>query len=390
MPQNFFEPRTPVKRRQASAFEPRASSPRTGDGQAPEPARPEEPSGPPPSGQPTSGPPPREPSWLRIYWNTLRSFTRRRLGLGPRPPREDDGPRSRRPLLIAVAVTVAVALLAVAVVLTKSGGGSDPSAAPATPTATPADGEPSPQVRNAVAAWVATHVGPGQVVACDAAVCGALAARDFPASSTVWVRDSVQELQSADVAVLTSTLRARLGAAVDEVTAAEPLAAFGAGTQRVTIRAVAHAGRAAYASAATADLADRRFAGTALLKNKRLTLAASARTLLAAGQVDIRLCALLATLSSGHTLTVASFGAPSPGAGAGVPRTAMDLLTVDKAAATGTTGPAGALRALIAAQQAPYRPLSVTVRPAEAPAPAVLTVLFSQPAPVDLVDNPTP
>lgn len=400
MPQNFFEPRTPVRRV-------------PGRGLVPEPVREPE-----PVPAPEPAPVPDEPSWARIYWNTLRSFLRRRLGMAPRAPRarhdgdstrhDGDGTRAkpaRRPLLLAVAVLVAAVLALTAVLLTNRSGtgtgadadgvhradrpGSLAGPAASGPSA-PAQDAPSPQVRDETAAWVAAHVGPGQVVACDAAVCGALAALDFPASSTVLVQGSAQQVQSADVAVVTATLRSRLGAVLDEVTAAQPLATFGAGAQRVTVQTVAHAGRAAYARATTADLADRRAAGKALLANKRLTFAPGARTLLAAGRVDIRVCALLATLSGSHALTVTSFGTAAPGAGPGVPLSGLDLSTVDKTPATGAGAPAAAVRALIAAQQAPYRPLATATAPGAAGAPAVLTVLYAQPAPTGLVSNPTP
>ncbi|MDJ0340924.1 hypothetical protein QMK19_09165 [Streptomyces sp. H10-C2] len=315
--------------------------------------------------------------------------------MGPTIPRTGDGHRSAgRRFLVGTAATTTVALIAAGVVLVTVDGHPERAGPQAITVASgppgPAGPELPPAVRTETARWIAQHVGSGQVVACDAAVCGSLAALGFPASSMVWVKASALELQSADIAVLTSTLRTRLGAAVLEVTAAEPLAAFGSGPQQVTVQAVAHAGRASYSRAMAADLADRRLAGRALLANSRVTVAAPARTPLEQGLVDMRVCALLATLSSGHTLTVESFGAAAPGAGPGVPRSAVDITAIDTVSAVGTAGPATALRALIAAQQAPYRPLKTVSRAARADSPAVLSLLYSQPAPVNPQNDPAP
>lgn len=291
-------------------------------------------------------------------------------------------------------MTTAVALIAAGVVLATVNRQSDHARPLAVPVAGkpsgPADTGPSSGVRAETARWVIRNVGPGHVVACDAAMCGSLAALGFPASSTVWVKDSALELQSADVAVLTSTLRTRLGPAVGALTAAQPLAAFGSGTQTVTIQPVAHAGRAAYERAMAADLADRGLAGRALAANSRITFAAAARVPLERGLVDMRICALLATLSSGHTLTVESFGPAAPGAGTGVPRNGVEISTIDTVSAVGTAEPATALRALVAAQQPPYRPLRTETRAAQTGSPAVLTLLYSQPAPVSPQNGAAP
>lgn len=291
-------------------------------------------------------------------------------------------------------MTTVVALIAAGVVLATVNSQSDHVRPRAVPVAVKppglADTGPSSEVRGETARWIIQNVGAGQVVACDAAMCGSLASLGFPAASTVWVKNSALELQSADIAVLTPTLRARLGSTAAAVTAAEPLAAFGSGSQVVTIQTVAHAGRASYDRAMAADLANRRFAGQALAANSHLTFTAAARTPLEQGLVDMRICALLATLSSGQTLTVESFGTPAPGAGAGIPRNAVEISTIDTVSAVGGAEPATALRALIAAQQAPYRPLKTVSRAAVAGSPAMLSLLYSQPPPVDPRNDPVP
>lgn len=385
MPQDFFEPRTPVRRERPPRIAVEVDAP-------PRPPRPAY----------------DEPSWARIYWNTLRSFTRRKLGLRPRDVTVGTSAASgtsatsvtssagrssgRRAYYVAAAVTVAAALTVAAVTLSQPGDSG--TRARSGPTGVAADGGAMaggsratgggsavtaqvtpPEVRDAAAAWVVGNVGPGQVVACDAAVCGALAGLGFPASSTVLVQGGIQGVQSADVVVLTQTLRVRLGAAVDEVTAAEPLAAFGTGSGTATVTAVAHAGRAAYSRTAAAERADRTGAGAELAANKRITFGPGARALLATGQVDMRVCAVLATLSAGHTLTVESFGTAAPGAGPGIPRATVSISAIDRHAATAATIPAVAVRLLIVAQQPPFRPLA-TQRSGP-----TLTLRYAQPAP---------
>lgn len=380
MPQDFFEPRRPVDR----AW-PRGSA---GSG----PSRRDAAASAWPDEVILAAPPRARPRGLRSVVSSVSSVAsavsvRGRLRPGPRLPDRRTGRSSAgRRFLVGAAVSAIVALISAGVVLSTVNNQPDrtrPRAVPVAsgPPAVPDTG-PSSGVRAATARWIIGNVGPGQVVACDAAMCGSLVALGFPASSTVWVRDSALELQSADVAVLTSTLRARLGSGVAAVTAAQPLAAFGSGTRTVTIQAVAHAGRASYERAAAADLADRRLAGTALAANSRITFTAAARVPLERGLVDMRICALLATLSSGHTLTVASFGPAAPGAGAGVPRNGVEISVIDAVSAAGAAEPAVVLRALVAAQQAPYRPLRTAVRAARAGSPAVLGLLYSQPPPV--------
>jgi hypothetical protein len=394
MPQNFFEPRNPVTRVPSPGIAPGLEPPRRAadvpEADVPEPEVPE-----PEVPESAAVPPGRgEPSWIRVYWNTLRSFARRRFGLGP-PPRRIPGaqaPQPRRrsvPLLLVLAAAVVVAALAVAAVLADTRASRPEAAARSTGprSAAPAAGPASP-VRAAAAQWIVDNVGAGHVVACDAAVCGALTSLGFPASSLTWVQNSIQDLQSADVAVLTPTLNARFGATLAPLTAPEPLAVFGSGTQTVTVTAVAHAGRPGYAQQTAADLNARRLAGRALLANHRISFAPQARTLLGQGLVDLRICALLAFASSGHTLTVSGFGPAAPGAGPDIPHSWVEITTVDHTPATGGSAAATALRALVAAQRAPYQPLATTSQPGSAGAPAALLLRYAQPEPAGLLENP--
>lgn len=357
MSQNLFEPRRPVKETAPAAE----------------------------TYRPT--PPGQEPTWVRIYWNTLRAFLRRRLGMGSiasRPPEGDPG-RSRRLLILVVASTALAAVAVVAVVFATAGKEGNGSARGNGSADEPGgqDGRPSPAVREDLARWATEHIGTGQVIACDAAVCGALGAAGFPDTSLVRIKESAGELQSADVVALTTTLRARLGTAVDEITAPRPFAAFGRGAGAAELYAVAHEGRAAYAGRTAADLAERRDAGQALLANESLTFSGPALALLSEGLVDMRVCTLLAALGGEHTLGISSFGDAAPGAADTVARAGLEIETVDSVGAAGDAEPATALRALIAAQRPPYLPLDTAVRPSAGGRSAILTVRYAQPAALD-------
>jgi len=389
MPQNFFESRSPVNRVPPPGIAPGLETPRRRADSTDQEQQ---------TGTASADPAPTEtvrtgrgePSWIRVYWNTLRFFIRRRVGLGPKPARipgrrTPDRPVRRRSGPIVLAVVVVVALAATAALADGR-----PRHRPEPVGRRAAAADPAAAARTAAARWIVQNIGAGHVVACDAAVCGVLTALGFPASSLTWVQSSVQGFQSADVAVLTTTLAARFGATLTPLTAPEPLAVFGTGSQAITITAVAHAGRAAYAQQAAADLSARRLAGAALLANHRITFAPQARSLLARGLVDLRVCALLAFASSGHTLTVPSFGPAVPGAGPDIPYSSLEITAVDRQPATGGSAAAVALRALIAAQRVPYLPLTTSLLPGSAGTPAALLLRYAQPEPVDLLDNPAP
>ncbi|MFC1436274.1 hypothetical protein ACEZDB_37135 [Streptacidiphilus sp. N1-3] len=381
MPQNLFEPRRPVARNRPPGF---------AAGPLPMPEEPVEPDG--PVEQQAPG---REPSWLRVYWNTFRSFARRRLGLGPRPPQIRQGGRStgRIVLTVLAGIIVVIGLAGAGVALggkqgsgTQGGGTTRPQAAPLASgpgtTGTEPSGVPSPAVRTQVAQWVIADIGPGNLVACDAALCGTLASLGFPLSSLVPVGDSADALQGADAVLVTATLRSRLGDALTALTADQPLAEFGTGAQVVTVQPIAHAGRAAYTRQLATDVAEREQAGTALLSNSRIVFAPQARLQISQGLVDLRVCAVLATLGTGHVLTVSSFGPTAPGAGPAIPLTGLEITTIDHRPATGTGPQARALRTLIGAQQPPYRPLSTSTVAAHGDSAAALLLRYSEPGPL--------
>ena len=80
------------------------------------------------------------------------------------------------------------------------------------------------------------------------------------------------------------------------------IASFGSGSAQIDVRAAEPGGAAAYETALRADLAARMSAGSQLLRNNRIHFTAQDAAQLRAGQVDTRLLATLAALSSQYSV----------------------------------------------------------------------------------------
>jgi hypothetical protein len=93
----------------------------------------------------------------------------------------------------------------------------------------------------------------------------------------------------------------------------------------ITVRVVAPHDAAAYQASLEADLTNRKRSGTALLNHSRITVSATARSQLAAGQVDSRLLLALASLAGHQPIDIVRFENPGPGASPGVPLRFADL-----------------------------------------------------------------
>jgi len=309
--------------------------------------------------------------------------------------------RARDPWLVGGAALVITAGVAAAVMSGPLfGGGTDserstvattsprtPESSSTTPlvhsllstAAGPSDGsaDPASAADAQAAAWVAAYVGGGNAVACDVTVCGMLRARGFPTAALVVVQSSVAQVEGANVVVVTDFLRGKIGPLLDGFTAAEPLAVFSTDTSTVEVFPVALSGPSAYTAQLAADRAVRKDAGLQLLRNKRITVTAAARTALADGEVDIRVCTLLATLGGSHDVVVEAFTGAGPGAGPDVPVPGVVISGFDGAGAVGASSAARQLQIIVKAQRPPYKPLSVG--PVAAGTGNGLAVVFDQP-----------
>jgi hypothetical protein len=180
--------------------------------------------------------------------------------------------------------------------------------------------------------------------------------------------DVVATLPSADMTVL-----ARYAPAL--------IASFGSGGSRIEIRAVAPGGAAAYQSALRADLQARQSAGSQLRRNPRLRFTAVDAARLAAGEVDARLLATLAALSSQFALRVTAFTDSSPG----VALLFREVTVVSDGKGNGAARLAAAL-AMVNAQEPPYLPAHAAIAHLRTGQP-VLLIAFASPSPLGLLST---
>jgi hypothetical protein len=297
-----------------------------------------------------------------------------------RQEREPQHPGHRRAAALTVAGVLIVCGGVVAVVAThKHSAAQATASAPSAPvTATPDDVLAVTWMVGAVGA-----IGPTHVVACDVSVCALLHARGFPSSSLITVTSGLSDVEQADTIVLTPVLRDQLGAGVDAIVSAEPLAVFWSGAARVEVAAVALDGADNYKQSLAVDRANRRTAGLALLDDRNLTVDAQARAVLAAGLVDTRVCALLALLTGTHTVVLAGFTPVTAGAGPDIPSAGVVVESIDGQPATGTNPKAAQLLSVVHAQQAPYLAMSAT--PGTLDGHRGLQIVFSQPGELGLL-----
>ena len=157
----------------------------------------------------------------------------------------------------------------------------------------------------AAAAWIASQLSSTATIGCDPAMCTALRAQRVAAARLMPLKPGAPDPRGATVVVTSDPAATQYAPAV--------IASFGSGATQVTVRATEPGGAAAYESALRADQAARASAGSQLLQNKRIHFTAADAARLRAGQVDARLMATLAALSSQYPLTVTAFGDASPG-----------------------------------------------------------------------------
>ena len=184
----------------------------------------------------------------------------------------------------------------------------------------------------------------------------------------------------SDVVVQTATVRALFGSSLAIAWAPAVLASFGSGPGAITVRVVAPHGAAAYQASLNADLAGRKRSGTALLHNSRITVSATARSQLAAGQADSRLLAALAALAGHQPVDIVRFENPGPGASPGVPLRFADLAESIPAAHLDTAAYMRAAWAVLSAADARIRPARSVSGTLEGQ--AVLQIQFNAPSPL--------
>jgi hypothetical protein len=223
--------------------------------------------------------------------------------------------------------------------------------------------------------WIISQVSGGAIIACDPAMCAALQARGVNASRLLPMQPGSDNPLDAGVVVTSSPTSRQLA---DEYAPAV-IASFGSGATRVDVRATEPGGAAAYQSALRADLAARESAGAQLLRNWRIQFTRQDAAQLRAGEVDSRLLATLAALSSQYSFRVTAFGDASPGVQA-----LYREVTVTIGGSGDATAELAAALALVNAQDPPYQPAhAVIIHPAVGQ--AALNIEFAAPSPLGLL-----
>jgi hypothetical protein len=297
-----------------------------------------------------------EPSWGRVLATTIKLWVLRRWR-------------------VIAAVIAAAAVTAAALAFSGVFRGTAASAARARPTsaAVPHRTLPPPATtaRTEAARWIASQVSADAIIACDPAVCAALQAQGVSAGRLMPLKPGSPDPQGAAVVVTSSPAVGQYAPAM--------IATFGSGEAQIDVRAAEPGGPAAYQAALRADQAARISAGTQLLRNSRIKFTALDAAELRAGEVDARLLATLATLSSQHFFSVTAFGDASPGAAV-----LYRQMTITSDAAKNAAADLASAQALVKAQVQPYLPAyAAIVHPAADQ--AALSIEFAEPSPLGLL-----
>ncbi|HME64143.1 MAG TPA: hypothetical protein VKG61_04515 [Streptosporangiaceae bacterium] len=306
-----------------------------------------------------------EPSWTRVLATTIKLWVLR-------------AGRGRVVAAVAVAAVITVAALAFSGVFA---GTTAPAAARARAASTPSPAKavthpataPASLTQTAAAVWVADQLSSDAIIACDPALCAVLQAQGVSAGRLMPLKPGSPDPHGATVVVTSASADGQLAGYAPAV-----VASFGSGSTRIDVREAEPGGAAAYDAALRADLAARMSAGSQLLRNNRIHFTAQDAAQLHAGQVDTRLLATLAALSSQYPFTVTAFEDASPGAAV--------LYREVSITTGGKNGPAelASALALVQAQVPPYLPAHAAIgHPAAAP--ATLGIEFAAPSPMGLL-----
>ena len=235
-------------------------------------------------------------------------------------------------------------------------------------------------IRGLAAGWVASQIADNVTLACDPAMCTALAARGFPTANLVSIAPGSAAFPHADLVVATQAVRARFGDRLSRVLAPLVIAGFGTGPAQIQIRQVAPHGAATFRRQFRNGQAALRWAAAELLKNTRIIVTPAARAALVAGRVDGRLLAVLAALAARRPIRVLGFTDTNPGAAPGVPMRAMLLAGSDAAAHLPAPVYARSLLRYLVGQPPPFHPArcSMVRRPGGLDA---ISVSFPAPSP---------
>jgi hypothetical protein len=244
--------------------------------------------------------------------------------------------------------------------------------------------------REAAATWVTQQVSRDVKVSCDPAMCASLRARGFPPGELLALGSASEVPVSSAVVVETPAVLGLFGSSLATAWAPAVLASFGSGPFLVTVRAIDRNGSGAYQTKLSADLADRKIAGAALLNDSQISVPPLASRQLTAGAVDSRLLEALVFVAGRQPISVVQFGNPGPGAGSDVPLRYVDLAELDPVHHLSSAAYVRSLHAYLSTADVRFRPAIMTtvvladgqhVLRVEVTAPSPLGVFGSQSSP---------
>jgi hypothetical protein len=315
-------------------------------------------------------PPAAEPSWGRVLATTLRLWLLRQVTVR----------RWRTTGVVAAAAVVTVAALALSGMFSGTAAPAARARAVSTPsparaTARPSAAHPSAAhpsaaeltiaqpspMQAAAAAWIASQLSNDSIIGCDPAMCTALQAQGVTAARLMPLKPGAPDPHGASVVVTSDPAATQYAPAV--------IASFGSGATQINVRATEPGGAAAYETALRADQTARMSAGSQLLRNNRIHFTAADAAQLRAGQVDARLLATLAALSSQYSFSVTAFGDASPGVAS-----LYREVTITAAGKNLT-----AALALLKAQVPPFLPAQAEI------VNAALSIEYAAPSPLGLL-----
>jgi hypothetical protein len=289
----------------------------------------------------------------------------------------------RRRLILAGAIASGLFLIAaaalgsvVATSIARSPGHSD--------SVSPAMQRQEAAIRRLAANWIVQQVSQAAVVSCDPVMCAALTADGFPSRSLLALGPTAPYPLTSQLVVVTQAVRDLFGTSLSSAYAPAVLASFGSGDAGITVRVIAPNGVAAYYAALGADLAARKMSGADLLQVNDITVSATAKKQLIAGQVDSRLLLAIAALASDQPIDIVDFGNAGPGASVGIPLRSADLAENDQMAHMASAAYVRSMLAYLGAVSAGFRPASYgtfMLRTGQ----TVLRIGFTAPSPLGLL-----
>jgi hypothetical protein len=254
------------------------------------------------------------------------------LDTSSRPDPDAGRRRHQRLLVLAAAVATAAVAWAPFAVRPLLAGTARPAAVAAPVPRTYRAGQAAPAPDAAAAAWLAANVTSGTLIGCDPGMCASLI-RQGVGQPQLSPLSSGGDLAADGLIVTTEQTPTQLSAAI---TAAAPelAASFGTGSGRVEIREVTPGGASAYRQwRLAADMASRRNGGNLMLGNPSIKASGDTWVPLAMGHVDERILLALAEIAHSAPVTIAQFGATSPGAAPEFPMRSVLIDVANPAAA---------------------------------------------------------